>query len=81
MDKKKIDSRTQVKSFIKVVNVNHVMPTRHLTNFDSIKDIKPDTFEFKKQQTKKARKAINDDFTEVYRTKGANDWFFSKLRF
>merc|ERR1712071_571905 len=80
MGKKKIAGRNKMKAFIKVINYNHVMPTRYsvdipvnkeVVNKDSLKDAT------KKQSAKAHVKAA---FEERYKA-GKNKWFFQKLRF
>merc|ERR1712071_88650 len=70
----------QDQAFVKIVNYNHMMPTRYsvdlnldkaLINKESIKD---------PLKRKKARFAVRTKFEERYKT-GKNRWFFSKLRF
>merc|ERR1712213_43518 len=80
MGKKKIASRNKLKPFVKVINYNHIMPTRYsvdipvnkeIVNKDSLKD-----------STKKrsAKAHVKQAFEERYKT-GKNKWFFQKLRF
>lgn len=39
MDKKKVDNRSKLKAFLKIVNYNHIMPTRYsLSDIANIKD-------------------------------------------
>merc|ERR1712071_345918 len=80
MGKEKIAGRNKMKAFIKVINYNHVMPTRYsvdipvnkeVVNKDSLKDAT------KKRSAKAHFKAV---FEERYKT-GKNKWFFQKLRF
>ena len=40
LGKKKFIRRTQVKTFVKFVNYNHLMPTRYTTSDIDVKDIK-----------------------------------------
>merc|ERR1711934_1131196 len=66
MGPKTIKKRTSIKPFLKVVNHNHIMPTRYgLENFDTKKE---------------SRKKIKELFQERL-SAGKNRWFFSKLRF
>merc|ERR1712071_231403 len=78
--KKKVAKRSKIKAFVKIVNYNHMVPTRYsvdlnldkaLINKESIKD---------PLKKKKARFAVRTKFEERYKT-GKNRWFFSKLRF
>jgi len=80
MGKKKIAKRSKVKSFIKVLNYNHLMPTRYTLELEKIKQIC--TAEQVKDATQRsaARKQLKKEFEERYNA-GKNKWFFTKLRF
>ena len=80
MGKKRVAKRTRIKPFLKVINYNHLMPTRYsvdivldktVVNKDSMKDPK---------NRRKARLEIRKKFEERHKT-GKNRWFFQKLRF
>lgn len=80
MSKKKIKKRNKIKTFVKVVNYNHLMPTRYsvdvpidksAVNKEAIRD---------SAGRRKARREIKSKFEDRYRT-GKNKWFFQKLRF
>jgi large subunit ribosomal protein L27e len=80
MGKKRVAKRTRIKTFLKVVNYNHLMPTRYsvdipldkaVVNKDSLKDQK---------SRRRARTEIKKKFEERHKT-GKNRWFFQKLRF
>merc|ERR1739843_87933 len=80
MSKKKVSKRSKVKPFLKVVNYNHMMPTRYSV------DIALDKASLNKEvlkdpmKKKKARHLVRTKFEERYK-EGKNKWFFSKLRF
>merc|ERR1712001_573723 len=80
MSKKKDKQRSKVKPFLKVVNYNHMMPTRYSV------DIALDKASLNKEvlkdpmKKKKARHLVRTKFEERYK-EGKNKWFFSKLRF
>nr|QBH73527.1 60S ribosomal protein L27e [Liposcelis bostrychophila] len=78
MGKKKIHKRSKIKPFIKVVNYNHLMPTRYTVDIVlekmSPKDLKDP------MKRKKARFQIRVKFEERHKA-GKNRWFFQKLRF
>merc|ERR1712110_627905 len=80
MSKKKVKQRSKVKPFLKVVNYNHMMPTRYSV------DIALDKASLNKEvlkdpmKKKKARHLVRTKFEERYK-EGKNKWFFSKLRF
>merc|ERR1712095_138122 len=80
MGKKKIKMRSKIKPFLKVVNYNHLMPTRYSVDlsFDKAnlnKEVLKDPM-----KKKKARNMVRTKFEERYKT-GKNKWFFQKLRF
>merc|ERR1712214_168414 len=80
MSKKKLTKRSRVKPFVKVVNYNHLMPTRYsvdvavnksVVNKESLKD---------PAGKRKCKAALKASFEERYKS-GKNKWFFQKLRF
>merc|ERR1712086_138196 len=80
MAKKKIKMRSKIKPFLKVVNYNHLMPTRYSVDlsFDKAnlnKEVLKDPM-----KKKKARNMVRTKFEERYKT-GKNKWFFQKLKF
>ncbi|ORY03384.1 hypothetical protein K493DRAFT_311750 [Basidiobolus meristosporus CBS 931.73] len=80
MGKKRISKRSKVKPFIKVVNYNHIMPTRYGLELEEIKKaVSPESFK-EPTQRNASKKAIKKLFEERYTT-GKNKWFFTKLRF
>ncbi|RKO93089.1 ribosomal L27e protein family-domain-containing protein [Blyttiomyces helicus] len=78
MGKKRVAKRSKVKSFIKVVNYNHLMPTRYNLDIDLKQVVSAETFKEPTQRIA-ARKAIRKLFEERYNS-GKNRWFFQKLR-
>ncbi|KAF9090511.1 hypothetical protein BGX23_005946 [Mortierella sp. AD031] len=80
MGKKRISKRSKVKPFIKVINYNHMMPTRYGLELENLKSVLTvDSFK-EPSQREEAKKAIKKLFEERYNS-GKNKWFFSKLRF
>ncbi|KAF7489726.1 60S ribosomal protein L27 [Sarcoptes scabiei] len=79
MGKKKRSKRSRIKPFLKVVNYNHLMPTRY--NFELTLE-KTDAKEIVKDQAarRKARQEIRCKMEERYKS-GKDQWFFTKLRF
>merc|ERR1712233_55441 len=80
MSKKKLTKRSKIKPFVKVVNYNHLMPTRYsvdvavnksIVNKEAIKD---------PAKKRKCKAAVKASFEERYKS-GKNKWFFQKLRF
>ncbi|KAI8909250.1 ribosomal L27e protein family-domain-containing protein [Entophlyctis helioformis] len=79
MGQKKVAKRSKVKPFIKVVNYNHLMPTRYNLDVDLKQVVSAESFKEQSQRFA-ARKAIKKLFEERYNS-GKNKWFFQKLRF
>merc|ERR1712141_401981 len=80
MGKKKIAKRNKMKPFVKIINYNHIMPTRYSVDIALNKEIV--NKESVKDGSKKrhARSHVKEAFEERYKT-GKNKWFFQKLRF
>jgi large subunit ribosomal protein L27e len=80
MGAKRVALRSRVKPFIKVINYNHLMPTRYTIELEGLKGtVSHETFkevEQRKEAKKTVRKALEERFTA-----GKNRWFFSPLRF
>ncbi|GAX77603.1 hypothetical protein CEUSTIGMA_g5047.t1 [Chlamydomonas eustigma] len=76
---KKQAKRSSVKTFIKTVNYNHIMPTRYTLDVDFKASVSPDVLDnsTKKVEVQKECKKLLE---EKFKT-GKNRWFFSKLRF
>ncbi|XP_059163336.1 large ribosomal subunit protein eL27 isoform X1 [Physella acuta] len=80
MGKKKLKQRSKVKSFVKVYNFNHLMPTRYSVDINFEKNVvNKDVFRDPALK-RKARREVKAKFEERYKT-GKNKWFFQKLRF
>ncbi|KAJ9097423.1 hypothetical protein QFC24_003998 [Naganishia onofrii] len=80
MGPKRIAKRSKVKPFIKVVNYAHLLPTRYALELESLKgSVTAETFK-EPTQREDAKKAIKKHLEERY-ARGANRWFFTKLRF
>lgn len=79
MGKKLVDRRSRIKPFIKVVNYNHMMPTRYTLELEGLKGaVNTDTFKEVSQREdakKNVKKALEDRYTS-----GKNRWFFTPLR-
>lgn len=88
MNKRKIALRSQLSPFIKVVNYNHIMPTRYTLDIgDSVKsavDIaafsSPGANAERPEARKESRTVVKDEFQQRYNA-GKNKWFFTPLRF
>jgi len=80
MGKKRTEKRSKVKPFIKVVNYNHLMPTRYTLELENLKGIvSQETFK-EVEKRKEAKKGVKKALEERY-TSGKNKWFFTPLRF
>lgn len=80
MGKKRIEKRSKVKPFIKVVNYNHMMPTRYTLELEGLKGVvSHDTFK-EPTQREDAKKTVKKALEERYQS-GKNRWFFTPLRF
>lgn len=79
MEKRTVARRSVVKPFLKVVNYNHILPTRYGLDADLQGVVKAETVA-NMEQKKMALKKIGKMFRERY-SSGKNKWFFSKLRF
>jgi large subunit ribosomal protein L27e len=77
---KKVAKRTKIKPFVKVVNYNHLMPTRYTFELDTLKTaVSTETFK-EPSQREEAKKTIKKVFEEKHQA-GKNQWFFTKLNF
>lgn len=79
MSVKKAERRSKMKPFMKVLNYNHLMPTRYNFEVDFKGAVTLDTLKDAKKK-KECRKEIKTILGEKYKA-GQNKWFFSKLRF
>ena len=78
MSKTRQEKRSKVKPFIKVVNYNHLMPTRYTLELEGLKGaVSGDTFK-EVSQREEAKKTIKKVLEERY-TSGKNRWFFTPL--
>lgn len=79
MGAKKVEKRSRIKPFIKVVNYNHLMPTRYTLELEGLKGVvSNDTFK-EVSQREDAKKTVKKALEERY-TSGKNRWFFTPLR-
>lgn len=78
MSKAKQTKRSKVKPFIKVINYNHLMPTRYTLELEGLKGVvTADTFK-EVSQREDAKKTVKKALEERY-TSGKNRWFFTPL--
>ena len=78
MSKARQTKRSKVKPFIKIVNYNHLMPTRYTLELEGGKGaVTADTFK-EVSQREEAKKTVKKTFEERY-TSGKNRWFFTPL--
>ncbi|XP_036598938.1 60S ribosomal protein L27-like [Trichosurus vulpecula] len=77
---KKIAKSWKIKSFVKVYNYDHLMPTRYSVDIPLDKTaVNKDVF-CDPALKRMARREVKVKFEERYKT-GKNKWFFQKLRF
>ncbi|KAB0798822.1 hypothetical protein PPYR_06702 [Photinus pyralis] len=79
MSKAKIHKKSKIKPFIKIVNYNHLMPTRYSVDVAAEQKVTPKDLK-DPMKRKKVRFQIRVRFEERYK-QGKNKWFFQKLRF
>ncbi|VEU19854.1 DEKNAAC100412 [Brettanomyces naardenensis] len=80
MNEKKVAKRTRVKTFVKLVNYNHLMPTRYTFDIESFKSSVTAEALSEPSQRAEAKKVVKKAFEERHRS-GKNKWFFAKLAF
>jgi len=79
MSKARQEKRSKIKPFIKLVNYNHLMPTRYTLELEGLKgSVSTDTFK-EVSQREDAKKTVKKTLEERY-TSGKNRWFFTPLR-
>merc|ERR1712166_1139196 len=77
----KVTKGTRIKPFLKVLNYNHLMPTRYSLAELALDKEAVSKQAFKDAETRKAAKAeIAKKFGKRFQS-GQNTWFFQKLRF
>jgi large subunit ribosomal protein L27e len=78
MSKTRQEKRSKIKPFIKVINYNHLMPTRYTLELEGLKGVvTSDTFK-EVSQREEAKKNVKKVLEERY-TSGKNRWFFTPL--
>ena len=75
MDAKKTAKRTKVKPFVKLVNYNHLMPTRYSLDVESFKSAVSSEALEEPSQREEAKKVVKKAFEEKHQA-GKNKWFF-----
>ncbi|ODV83585.1 hypothetical protein CANARDRAFT_179854, partial [[Candida] arabinofermentans NRRL YB-2248] len=80
MGAKKVAKRTKVKPFVKLVNYNHLMPTRYSFEVESFKSSVTSESLSEPSQREEAKKVVKKAFEERHQA-GKNKWFFQKLAF
>merc|ERR1712167_296323 len=82
--KKLVQRRSRVKTFVKIVNYTHVMPTRYSVENTMVKVLKghltADTFTDQAAK-KKFLKSARGVFENKYKERDGSRWLFEKLRF
>ncbi|CAK9293372.1 unnamed protein product [Gordionus sp. m RMFG-2023] len=80
MGKKRIIRRNKIKPFIKIINYNHLLPTRYSVDLPISKNLVNKSSLNDPAMKKKALSDSKKKLEERYKT-GKNKWFFTKLRF
>lgn len=80
MGKKRVNKRTKIRPFVKVVSLQHVLPTRYLFDPEFNKSIVNKESIKEPEKKKKAIAIIKKEFVNRYKTEKSK-WFFTKLRF
>ncbi|XP_053780278.1 large ribosomal subunit protein eL27-like [Desmodus rotundus] len=78
--KNKIARRSKIKSFVRVYNYNHLMPTRYSVDIPLDKTVVNKDIFRDPALKHKARREAKVKFEDRYKT-GKNKWFIQKLRF
>ena len=78
MSKRRIERRSKVGSFLRVVNHKHFLPTRY--NLDLSKELRGKINISDATKKAAAKKLVSRLFQARYNS-GSNRWFFQKLRF
>ncbi|KAJ7558278.1 hypothetical protein O6H91_04G032100 [Diphasiastrum complanatum] len=76
---KTIAKRSRLKAFFKIVNYNHLMPTRYTLDVDLKNVVTVEKLDSKATKVQ-VRKELKSLLEERFKT-GKNRWFFTKLRF
>lgn len=79
MSKGRQTKRSKVKPFIKVVNYNHIMPTRYTLELEGLKGVVTNETFTEVSQREEAKKTVKKAMEERY-VSGKNRWFFTPLR-
>ena len=82
MNRSQIKERTQINTFIKVINQIHLMPTRYKIDL-RLGDISVKSLNPKESNRKKLRQNVRRKLTRMYfrNCKPSTRWFFRKLYF
>eukprot|EP00300_Choanocystis_sp_HF-7_P024164 c2556_g1_i1.p1 GENE.c2556_g1_i1~~c2556_g1_i1.p1 ORF type:complete len:157 (-),score=28.11 c2556_g1_i1:38-508(-) len=83
MGPKKVAKRSKVKSFIKTVNYNHLMPTRYAFDGELKALVTPEAASnptARKEARSKCKKVLEEKYATALKS-GKTKWFFQKLRF
>jgi len=80
MSKNKVAKRSKIKPFVKIVNYNHIMPTRYGLDVDLKNSVTTEKVYGDSKNRKVVKRQIKKAFEDRYKS-GKNKWFFTKLRF
>jgi large subunit ribosomal protein L27e len=79
MSKARQSKRSKVKPFIKVINYNHLMPTRYTLELEGLKNVVTNETFTEVSHREEAKKTVKKALEERY-VSGKNRWFFTPLR-
>lgn len=79
MSKARQSKRSKVKPFIKVINYNHLMPTRYTLELEGLKGVVTNETFTEITHREEAKKTVKKALEERY-VSGKNRWFFTPLR-
>mmetsp|Transcript_18694 Transcript_18694/g.32391 ORF Transcript_18694/g.32391 Transcript_18694/m.32391 type:complete len:137 (-) Transcript_18694:81-491(-) len=80
MSRKKVAKQSRVFPFLKVVNYQHVMPTRYSFSEPDWKNLVAKKAATDPSQKRQSLRRLRAEFQNRYKA-GQKKWFFSKLRF
>ncbi|KAI1704839.1 ribosomal l27e protein family domain-containing protein [Ditylenchus destructor] len=80
MGKKTVAKRSKTRPFIKVVSLQHCLPTRCIFDVEFDKSLVNKESVKEPEKKKKAKLAVKKQFETIYKTEKSK-WLFSKLRF
>lgn len=89
MSTKKTFKKSRIKMFLKIFNVNHLLPTRYVIDISDIKDLIPEKRENIEQISEDLKNLKSENnillkFNNIFSDRffaGKNKWFYKKMKF